>query len=114
MVRPWGPGTAPPGGGGRSSGGGTSHSCQGGLPSGALPLSAARPSGGQRGLVARVSQARVLWAWGPSTNPSSVRFSEPALRAVGLAGGRPRGGGASRRREGRLRLGARPLPAARP
>ena len=43
----------------------------------------------------------------------SVRSCEQALRAVGVAGGRPRGG-ASRRCKGRLWLGAHPLPAARP
>ena len=46
--------------------------------------------------------------------PHMVRSCEPALRAEGVAGGRPRGGGASRRCEGRLGSGARPPPAARP
>ena len=80
------------------------HRCEGHLVSGAVPLLAAR-----QGPVARVSQARVVWAWGPR----SARSCEPALRAVGEAGGHPRGG-ALRRCEGRLRSGARPPPAAQP
>ena len=45
--------------------------------------------------------------------PHSVRPCEPALIAVGVAGGRPRGG-AFHRCEGRLVSGAVPPPAARP
>ena len=44
----------------------------------------------------------------------SARPCGPVLRAVGAAGGRPPGGGACRRCEGRLRSGAPPPPAARP
>ena len=58
-------------------------------------LSLSRPSvpwGGRQGPVARVSGARVVWAWGTQHRPHSVHSCEPALRAVGVAGGRPRGG----------------------
>ena len=50
------------------------------------------PRGGQLGPVARVSRARVVWAWGTQHRPHSVRSCEQALRAVGVAGGLPRGG----------------------
>ena len=50
------------------------------------------PWGGQPGSVTPVSRARLVWAWGPSSGPHSVRTCEPSLRAVGVAGGRPRGG----------------------
>ena len=46
--------------------------------------------------------------------PHSVRPCGPALLAVGVAEGRPRGGGAVHRCEGRLVSGAVPPPAARP
>ena len=46
--------------------------------------------------------------------PHSVRPCGPALLAVGVAEGRPRGGGAFYRCEGRLVSGAVPPPAARP
>ena len=46
--------------------------------------------------------------------PHSVRPCGPALLAVGVAEGRPRGGGAFHRCEGRLGSGAVPPPAARP
>ena len=46
--------------------------------------------------------------------PHSVRPCGPALLAVGVAEGRPRGGGAFHRCEGRLVPGAVPPPAARP
>ena len=49
---------------------------------------------------------------GTNHRPHSVRSCEPALHAEGLAGGRPRGGGASRRRLRRLGSGALPSPAA--
>ena len=45
--------------------------------------------------------------------PHSVRPCGPALLAVGVAEGRPRGGGAFHRCEGRLVSGAAPPPAAR-
>ena len=59
--------------------------------------------------LARVSRAQVVWA----RRPCSARSCEQSLRAVGLAGGCSRRA-ALRRCEGRLRSGARPLPAARP
>ena len=46
--------------------------------------------------------------------PHSVRPCGPALPAVGVAEGRPRGGGAFHRCAGRLVSGAVPPPAARP
>ena len=46
--------------------------------------------------------------------PHNVRPCGPALLAVGVAEGRPRGGGAFHRCEGRLVSGAVPPPAARP
>ena len=46
--------------------------------------------------------------------PHSVRPCGPTLLAVGVAEGRPRGGGAFHRCEGRLVSGAVPSPAARP
>ena len=46
--------------------------------------------------------------------PHTVRPCGPALLAVGVAEGRPRGGGAFHRCEGRLVSGAVPPPAARP
>ena len=53
-----------------------------------LPVS----GGAWRGPVACVSGAQVVWAWGTKHQPHSVRSCEPALRAVGVAGGRPGGG----------------------
>ena len=50
--------------------------------------------------------------WGPGTGPLAC-LPCWALRAAGVAGGCP-GGGSSRRCEGRLGLGALPLPVARP
>ena len=47
---------------------------------------------GQPGPAARVSRARVVWAWGTEHRPHSLRSCEPALRAVEVAGGRLRGG----------------------
>ena len=46
--------------------------------------------------------------------PHSVRPCGPALLAVGVAEGRPRGGGAFHHGDGRLRSGAVPPPTARP
>ena len=45
------------------------------------------PGGGRPGPAARVSRARVVWAWGAQHWPHSVRSCEPALPAVGVAGG---------------------------
>ena len=59
----------------------------------ALSLSRLPVPGGERlGPVARVSRAQVVWAWATQHRPHSVRSCEPALRAVEMAGGHPRGG----------------------
>ena len=81
--------------------------CQALSPSG-LPV----PGGGRPGPLARVSRARVMWASGAQHRPHSVRSCEPALSAVGVAGRRPRGGGALCRCEGHLSSG--PLPTRLP
>ena len=73
-------------------GGVASHRCEGRLVSGLSLSRAPIPGGGQPGHVARVSRARVVWAWGTQHWPHSVRSCEPALRTVGVALGRPRGG----------------------
>ena len=101
------------GGGWPSRGGGGFHYCEGRLLSGAIPLPAPVPGSGQPGPVARVSRARVVWAWGPSTDPTACAY---ASRHCALWGWRDGvlGGVALRRCEGRLRSGARPSPAARP
>ena len=79
----------------------------------ALSLSRLPVSGGGRpGPVAHVSRARVVWVWNTQHRPHSARSCEPALRAVGVAGGCP--GGGCLAPLGRLRSGARPFPAARP
>ena len=76
----------------------------------ALSLPQARPLG-------RAADPCVLGAVGAGVGtqhrPHSVRPCGPALRAAGVAEGRPRGG-AFRRCEGRLRSGAPPPPAACP
>ena len=51
---------------------------------------------------------------GTQHRPHSVRPCGQALLAVGVAEGRPRGGGAFHHCEGRLRSGAVPPPTARP
>ena len=68
--------------------------CEGRLVSGAVP-SPGLPSSGasRRGSTARVSRLRLVRAWGPSTGPiACARPCGPALRAVGVAEGRLRGG----------------------
>ena len=123
-MRAWGPGTVRlahmPCRGLRTAGvvGGrpglvTSHRCEGRLVSGAVPLPAARPWGrAARPRCPCFSGAGGLGV-GTQHRFHSVRSCELALRAVGVAGGRPRGH-ALCRCEGRLRSGARPPPAARP
>ena len=82
--------------------------------SGAVPPPAAH----SLGWVARVPRAvfsgAVGLGVGTQHRPHSVRSCELLLRAVGVARGRPRGGGALRSCEGRLGSGAPPPPAARP
>ena len=62
------------------------------LVSGAVTLPAARPWSGRPGPVARMSWARLVWAWGTQHRLYSVRTCKLAWRAVGMAGGRPLGG----------------------
>ena len=103
-VRAWGPSNVPlacmPYGGLRAAG------VVGGLPGGGRPSGVVRgvwcqalrisclpvSGGGRREHVACLSRARVVWAWGTNHRHHSVRSCEPALRAVGGAGGRPLGG----------------------
>ena len=89
--------------GGHSRGGVACHLCKGRLVSGAVPPPAARPLGRAVGVPRPVCP----WCVGTLHRAHSVRPCGPALRAVGLAEGCPRGG-AIRCREGRLRLGAPP------
>ena len=102
-MRAWGPGTLflagmPCGGlraagmvGGRS--GGWPSTVVRGVLCQALSLSRLPVSGGrQPGPVARVSRARVVLVWGTQHRPHSAHSCELVLRAVGSAGGRPRGG----------------------
>ena len=74
-----------------------------------------RPSfgAGGRGSATRVSRARLLWVWGPSTGPTACALASRCCALWGWREGVP-GGGASRRCEGRLGSGALPPPAARP
>ena len=69
--------------------------------------------GGQPGLRDRVSWVRLVRAWGPSTSPKACALPGRRCALWGWRKGVP-GGGAFRRREGRLRSGAPPLSAARP
>ena len=88
-------------------GGGAFHHCEGHLRSRAVPPPTARPLGGLL-----VSATHVLWA-------RVCRFGCPTLSPwpacpAGVMGGRPRGGVACHRCEGRLVSGNVPPPAARP
>ena len=86
-----------------------SHHSEGPVVLGALPLSTARPWGGQPDPAARFSLGAADAGVRTKHRPHSVRSCESALRAVGVAGGC-----ASRRCEGRLELGCHPVPAGRP
>ena len=101
------------GGGGPSPGGVACHRCEGRLVSGAVPPPAARPL--ER--AARVPRPGVPGAVGAGVGtqhrPHSVRPCGPALLAVGVAEGRPRGG-AFHHCAGCLRSGAVPPPTTRP
>ena len=101
-------------GGGPSPGGVACHRCEGRLVSGAVPLPAARPLGRAVRVPRPVCPGCGWCGRGDQHRPHIVRPCGPALRAVEVAGGHPRGGGAFRRCEGRLRSGAPPPPAARP
>ena len=81
--------------------------------SGGVPLPVAHLWGRARHPVVRASWA--VWVVrGTPHQPHCVRSCELALRAVGLAGGRPPGMNAMCRCGGCPRSGARPPPAARP
>ena len=90
------------------------HRCEGCLVSGAVPLPS-RPSigAGSQGSATRVSRARLVCAWGPSTGPTACACASRRCALRGLREGVP-GGGALRRCWGRLSSGAPPPPAARP
>ena len=69
--------------------------------------------GGQPGFRNPCAPGAVAAGVGTQHQPRIVRSCGPALLALGVAEGRPRGG-AVRRCEGRLRSGAPPPPTARP
>ena len=69
---------------------------------------------GQPGLRDPCAPGAVGACVGTQHRRQSVRPCGPALLAVGVAEGRPRGGGAFHRCEGRLRSGAVPPPTTRP
>ena len=108
-------GVARCGGGGRASPGGAAfHRCVGRLVPGAVPPPAAPSSGAcSQGSATRVSRARSVWAWGPSTGPTACALAGRRCSLWGWRKGVP-GGGAFHHGEGRLGSGAVPLPSARP
>ena len=124
-VRAWGPSTGPTAyalAGWRCSlwgwrkgvpGGGAFHHCEGRLVSGAVPPPAARPLERAARVPRPVCPGAVGAGVGTQQRPHSVRPCGPALLAVGVVEGRPRGG-AFNHCEGRLVSGAVPPPAARP
>ena len=106
-------GCVPPGWWVAVPGGAAFHCCQGRLVSGAVPLPAAGPWGRAARTPCPCVPGTGGVGMGGQHGPHSVRSCESAWRAVGMAGGRPRGG-ALRRCEGHLRPGARTPPAGRP
>ena len=94
-------------------GGVVSHRCEGRLVSGDLPLLTARLWGGRPGPAASGFRARALGAPGPISSPTACAFGSRRCALCGWQEGIA-GWDASRRCEGRLWLGAHPLPAARP
>ena len=101
------------GSGGPSQGGVACLRCEGRLVSGAVPSPAAR-SLGQAAGVPRPVCPGCGWRGRGDPAPAPSLFPRgPALRAVGVAEERPRGG-IFRRCEGRLKSGAPSSPAARP
>ena len=108
-------GVARCGGGGRASPGGVPSTAVRGAWCQALSLP--RPPvlwSGQPGFRNPCVPAAVDAGVWTQHRPHSVRPCGTALLAVGVAGGRPRGGGAFHRCEGRLVSGAVPPPTARP
>ena len=87
-------------GGGLSQAGVALHCCEGRLASGAVPPPAPRPVARAAGAPPPVCPGAVGVGVGTHYRSCSVRSCEPLLRAVRVAGGRPRGG-AHRRCEGR-------------
>ena len=73
-------------------GGAASYGCEGSLVSGAVPPPAARPWVGRPGFRDPCLRSAVRVGVGTQHQPHSVRSCEPLLCAVGVAGGRPRGG----------------------
>ena len=104
---------APPGWRKGVPGGGAVRRCQGRLGSGAPPPPAARPLGGLPGPTTHWLWVRGGAGVGTHLQPHSARSCELALRAVGAARGRPRGG-TSCLVVGRLGSGALPPPTAGP
>ena len=102
--------------------------CRGGPSRGGWPATFARgvwcqalslpqppvPWGGRPGSRHPCVPGAVCAGVGTQHPPHSVRPCGPALLAVGVAEGRPRGGGAFHHCEGRLSSGAPPPPTARP
>ena len=103
------------GGGGPFLGGVACHRCEGRLVSGAVP-----PPwppvlwSGQPGIRDPSVPGAVSAGVGTKHRPHNVRPCGPALLAVGVAEGRPRGGCFTPSCEGRPRSGAVPPPTARP
>ena len=95
-------------------GGGAFHHCEGRLVSGAVPPPAARPLERVAGVPRPGVPGAVGAGVGTQHRPHSVRPCGPALLAVGVEEGRPRGGCLPPLCEGRLRSGAVPPPTARP
>ena len=100
------------GGGGASPGGAAYHHCEGRLRSGAVPPPTARPLGRLLGSPPTCCGRRCVGV-GAQHCPLGLHALW-GLRAAGVVGGRPRGGVACHRCEGRLVSGAVPPPAARP
>ena len=79
------------GGGGPSPGGVACRCCEGRLVSGAVPPPAAHPLGRAAGVPRPVCSGCGRGGRGTQHRPNSVRPCGPALLAVGVAEGRPRG-----------------------
>ena len=95
-------------------GGGAFHHCEGRLVLGACPPPAARPLERAAGVPRPLCPGCGRRGRGDPHRPHSVRPCGPALLAVGVAEGCPRGERLPPLCEGRLRSGAVPPPAARP